>query len=176
MRKFIISLVVGVFLTAGLPLGSASAAPYCGITWGSLPKSNSAGTPRHLLNARTGQHSCYDRIVFDLDGSAQGYDVRYVSNVYSDGEGQLITLQGGAKLQIVLHAASYDDFGSPTYPGMVNVNLPGINLSGYQTFRQAKFAGSFEGQTTIGLGVRAQLPFRVLKLDNRVIIDVAHQW
>ncbi len=34
------------------------------------------------------------------------------------------------------------------------------------------------GQSTIGLGVRARLPFRVGTLDNptRVVIDVAHHW
>jgi hypothetical protein len=42
-------------------------------------------------------------------------------------------------------------------------------------------AGSFEGQTTIGLGVRARLPFRVFTLDgpgngSRIVIDVAHHW
>ena len=30
--------------------------------------------------------------------------------------------------------------------------------------------------TQFGLGVRARLPFRVMKLGNRVIIDVAHHW
>ena len=40
-------------------------------------------------------------------------------------------------------------------------------------------AGSFEGQTTIGLGVRARLPFRVFVLagpgsGSRLVVDVAH--
>jgi hypothetical protein len=38
------------------------------------------------------------------------------------------------------------------------------------------WAGSFEGQSTIGLGVRARLPFRVLQLPGRLVIDVAHHW
>jgi hypothetical protein len=54
--------------------------------------------------------------------------------------------------------------------------LPGVNLAGYQTFREAKFAGSFEGQTSVGLGVRARLPFRVFTLDSRLVVDVAHRW
>jgi hypothetical protein len=42
-------------------------------------------------------------------------------------------------------------------------------------------AGSFEGLTTIGLGVRAKLPFRVFTLNgpdghSRLVIDVAHRW
>ena len=43
------------------------------------------------------------------------------------------------------------------------------------------FAGSFEGYTSIGLGVRARLPFRVFMLDgpgtsSRLVVDVAHRW
>lgn len=97
-------------------------------------------------------------------------------NVYADGSGQLIPLSGGAKLQIVLRAPAYNGAGNSTYPGVIGQKLPGVNLTGYQTFRDAKFAGSFEGQTTVGLGVRATLPFRVFKLDNRVVLDVAHRW
>jgi hypothetical protein len=51
----------------------------------------------------------------------------------------------------------------------------------YRTFRQVAYAGDFEGQLTLGLGVRARLPFRVFVLESierspRVVIDVAHRW
>lgn len=56
-----------------------------------------------------------------------------------------------------------------------------VGVNGWDTFRQVAWAGSFEGQTTIGLGVRARLPFRVFVLDgpsggSRLVIDVAHFW
>ena len=54
--------------------------------------------------------------------------------------------------------------------------LPRVDLTGYRTFRVAKYGGSFEGRTIIALGVRARLPFRVFELDERIVIDVAHQW
>jgi hypothetical protein len=67
--------------------------------------------------------------------------------------------------------------------------LPSGNGASRGTFRAARaapycgitWAGSFEGYTTIGLGVRARLPFRVLVLDgpvagSRIVVDVAHQW
>jgi hypothetical protein len=43
------------------------------------------------------------------------------------------------------------------------------------------YANSFEGSTSIGLGVRARLPFRAFTLDgpgsgSRLIVDVAHSW
>jgi len=115
-------------------------------------------------------------MVVDLNGPANGYNVQYVSEVYAEGSGQIIPLKGGAKLNVVVKNPAYNQTGQPTYPGVVGQPLPGINLTGYQTFRDAKFAGSFEGQTTIGLGVRARLPFRVFTLDNRLVIDVAHYW
>jgi hypothetical protein len=55
------------------------------------------------------------------------------------------------------------------------------DVTGYQTFLQVAGAGSFEGQTTIGLGVRARLPFRAFILTgpgdgSRLVVDVAHLW
>ena len=55
------------------------------------------------------------------------------------------------------------------------------NVSGYRTFRQVADAGSFEGQTTYGLGVRARLLFRVFTVagpgtNTRLVVDVVHHW
>jgi hypothetical protein len=116
-------------------------------------------------------------MVIDLNGSAPGYYVSYVSDFYTDGAGMLIPLQGGAKLRIIASASAYDESNyTPTYHATVGQTLPNINLTGYQTFRDLKYGGSFEGQTSFGLGVRARLPFRVFQLDNRLVIDVAHHW
>lgn len=51
-----------------------------------------------------------------------------------------------------------------------------MNISGYSTFRDTRFGSTFEGQTQVAVGVRARLPFRVLQLDDRVVVDVAHSW
>ena len=55
------------------------------------------------------------------------------------------------------------------------------DVTGYQTFRQVAWAGSFEGYSSLGLGVRARLPFRVQTLPgpgagSRLVLDVAHFW
>ncbi len=178
MKRSWLSVLGALIVAAALvPAVPASAAPYCGLTWGSLPESTPDYHLVQLTNARTGRHDCYDRVVFDLNGPASGYDVRYVDQLVADGSGQVIPLAGGAKLAIMLKAAAYDDAGRLTYPGVVTGRtLPGVNVAGYSTFRDTKFAGSFEGQTTLGVGVRAKLPFRVLRLDNRVMLDVAHFW
>ncbi|MET9634609.1 hypothetical protein ABZX92_44900, partial [Lentzea sp. NPDC006480] len=51
-----------------------------------------------------------------------------------------------------------------------------VDVTGYRTFRQVAWAGSWEGTTDLGLGTRARLPFRVFTLPDRIVVDVAHQW
>lgn len=179
MKRLLVAVVLAVSSVIALAGTSvASAAPYCGITWGSLPKTASGeGPSRVVQNVRTGRHHCYDRMVVDLSKSGEfGYDVRYVSKVRAEGSGKVIPLAGGAKLRVIVRSPSYDAKGNPTYDAKVGKPLPGVDLTGYKTFRSAKFAGSFEGQTTLGLGVRARLPFRVFVTENHVVIDVAHRW
>lgn len=177
MNKLFVAGFISFVMTLALLPTPVNAAPYCGITWGSGTKSAPDTSNSSLTNVRTGRHDCYDRMVIDMNGPASGYNVQYVTNVYTDGKGELVPLAGGAKLQIIVQAPNYNvNTGAVTYNAQVKKPLPGVNLTGYQTFRDAKWAGSFEGQSTIGLGVRARLPFRVFKLDNRVVVDVAHQW
>ncbi len=105
-------------------------------------------------------------MVVDLPGAGRaglGYSVRYVAKLYQDGSGRPIPVAGGAVLEVRVAAPAYDhETGAPTYPGRVGRPLPGVDLTGYRTFRDTRFGGSFEGETLVGLGVRARLPFRVL--------------
>ncbi|MDF3147367.1 MULTISPECIES: hypothetical protein [unclassified Streptomyces] len=152
----------------------------CPTGWGSLAKTRSAATSESVTNIRTGRHDCFDRMVVDVPGagtSSLGYSVRYVSRLYQDGSGNYIPVGGGAVLEVRVAAPAYDiDTGEPTYPVRAGQRLKGVDLTGYRTFRDARFAGSFEGDTQIGLGVRARLPFRVWVTTGRVVVDVAHNW
>ncbi|MFC9691369.1 hypothetical protein ACFTSF_22635 [Kribbella sp. NPDC056951] len=150
------------------PQTSATTTATCPSGWGSLPEANARMVQSPATGVRTGRHACFDRLVVDLQGRAPGYDVRYVSNVTQDGSGFVVPLRGGAKLQIIVRAPSGKPFKAP-------------DVRGYDTFRQVAYAGSFEGQTTVGLGVRARLPFRVTTLtgpgsSSRLVVDVAHHW
>jgi hypothetical protein len=180
-RKFIaVTATVAAIALVAPSSATAHAAPYCGITWGSLAKAAGTLSSDPLFNVRAGRHNCYDRVVLDLDGDPAGYTVRYVSAVHAQGSGHIVPLRGGAFLQIDLQAPAYDsNTGTPTYKPANPKEL--VNVNGWRTFRQLSFGGSFEGYTTIGLGVRARLPFRVFTLDgpgdtSRLVIDVAHQW
>jgi hypothetical protein len=189
-----IRLLVAVLAVAAIPTvalvapssaGSSAATTHsrtaaaCPSGWGSLPEASSRSTTAQVTNVRTGRHACFDRLVIDLNGKPAGYRVSYVRNVYSDGAGELVPLRGGAKLEIIVTAPAHDLDYRPTYRPRNPREL--TNVSGYRTFRQVASAGTFEGQTTIGLGVRARLPFRVLTLTgpgsgSRIVIDVAHRW
>ncbi|KOV92883.1 AMIN-like domain-containing (lipo)protein [Streptomyces sp. NRRL B-3648] len=166
--------------TAGAaPAEAARATAVCPTGWGSGAKGGATSGADHLEDIRAARHDCYDRIVFDVPGggSRVGYHVQYVDRLYADPSGKYIPVAGGAILEIRIGAWSYDvERGVPTYPGKVGKALPGVNVSGYRTFRDTRFGGSFEGQTQVGLGVRARLPFRVTRLNDRVVVDVAHSW
>jgi hypothetical protein len=178
INRLSIRTLVAIVAVAAVPVGAvavpAVASTTCSTAWGSLPEASSFRASGTLTGVRTGRHDCFDRVVFDVKGTPSWYRVQYVDNVYTVGEGALVPLRGGAKLQIVLSVPSYDDEGHSTYRPANPDELSNVN--GYRTFRQVATAGSFEGDTTIGLGVRARLPFRVFTLPGRVVVDVAHTW
>ncbi len=171
------ALALGAGLLVATP--TAASAAYCGQVWGSTPEAVTTLSAATVTGVRSGRHTCFDRLVVDLRGRVAGYDVRYVPQVTSDGSGALVPLRGGARLQVVVTAPAYDENGAPTYRPASRREL--VDVAGYRTFRQVAWAGTFEGYTTLGLGVRARLPFRVLTLagpggGSRLVVDVAHRW
>ncbi|TQN37524.1 hypothetical protein FHU33_4177 [Blastococcus colisei] len=192
-RSRLLPLLVGTVLTTGVLAGPAQASPtrhgpqpFCGQVWGSLPEAQQMSTSTAIVtDVRAGRHVCFDRLVIDLGGTADAapsYDVRYVDRLSAPGSGDEIPLRGGATLQVLVGAPAYNDRGQPTY-------LPGdrreiLDVASFETFRQVAWGGSFEGQTSLGIGTRARLPFRVFPLPGapgtdqgfRLVIDVGHIW
>lgn len=170
----------GTAVPADAAQAATTQATACPTGWGSLAKTRAAATTTPVTDIRTGRHTCYDRMVIDLPGASSsrlGYSVRYVDRLRQDGSGRVIPVRGGAVLEVRVHAPAYDpETGEPTYAGRAGHALPGVNLTGYRTFRDARFAGSFEGDTQVGLGVRARLPFKVTRLTGHLVVDVAHNW
>lgn len=178
-RLSLFVLAVAATILAAVLTGPAQAAtsPYCGITWGSLAKNAGSASPTaaRITGVRAGQHACYDRLVVDLANAPAwaSYRVAY-GTVRGVASGNPVPVAGGAALQITLRAHG-ENFAVPDPAHMVSV-------AGFRTFRQVASAGSFEGTTVLGLGVRARLPFRVLTLsgpapgETRLVIDVAHRW
>lgn len=183
MRKLLIMLMlalVGAGAVVALPVSpslasSRQSAPSCSIRWGSGPKAAGDMSTGELVNVRAGRNQCFDRIVLDVDGPRSGYFVSYVDQVRRDGSGDVVPVRGGARLAIVARVPV-----TPT-DALFLPNGELVDVSGFRTFRHVAWAGSFEGQTTIGLGVRARLPFRVMVLrgpasGSRIVVDVAHRW
>lgn len=139
-----------------------------------------------LYLVRVGRHDCYDRVVLDINGPAEaGYLVHYVPVVTADGSGEPIPVAGTAALAVITHAPplGFDDSGHQ--PGTTFADLGDhlhtpTQLTGWRSLRAVRFAGYFEGQSTLALGVSRKLPFRVTtQLDRtdqirRIVIDIAH--
>ncbi|NEA30339.1 hypothetical protein [Streptomyces sp. SID13031] len=190
VRRPIVTLAIAALATGAAVAVPAQASPLverstarsgsCATAWGSLPEASTAWTGPAVKNVRTGRHACYDRLVIDLAGKrATGYRVSYVKVATMDGAGTPVPTRGGAVLQIVVNGPAYDAAGRATYRMKNQRELSAV--AGYDTFRQVAWGGSFEGQTTLALGVRARLPFQTHVLTGpgnttRLVIDVAHHW
>jgi hypothetical protein len=120
-----------------------------------------------ITGIRAGKHACFDRLVVDVGGTAAGFTASYVDQVTADGSGNLVTVPGGARIQLVVR---HPQTASPA-PG-----TSVVNVAGFPTLRAVVAAGSFEGVTTFGIGVVEQRPMRVFVLQHpgRVILDVAN--
>ncbi|MEV5375743.1 MULTISPECIES: AMIN-like domain-containing (lipo)protein [Streptomyces] len=160
--------------------GRAATEAKCEAGWGSLTKTATTSAYKPLLDIRAGKHECFDRLVFDVQGIGDhriGYRVEYVDQLHQDGSGDPIAVAGGAVLAVRVSAPSYDpNTGETRYPGRAGQPLTGVDLTGFRTFQDTRFASSFEGETLVGVGVRARLPFRVFQERNRIVVDVAHSW
>lgn len=180
-------LLVGAGAGSALAGSATRAAPYCGITWGSTPKTGGALATPALLEVRTGKHECWDRVVFEfngptdgISGPANGFNVEY-RNVYTEAVGDLMNpyVAGGAVLGVQLLAPAYDHDLGWAFPARAGGHVAAV--VGYQTLRDVVFGGSFEGYSTFAVGVRANLPFRVFVLagpgtHSRIVLDIAHRW
>ena len=130
------------------------------------PKSGPAGTPATTDSS------------IDLKGRAPGYTVKYVDNVYTEGQGPWCRC-----------VAAPSCSSSPSTPRPTRSPAPsascrqpqgGRRRHGLHDLPPGRLGRVLRGHTSMGLGVRARLPFRVFTLDDgtasRLVIDVAHRW
>jgi hypothetical protein len=176
------TLLAAIGATACDPLPSAlpggTAADCRDVAWGSGAKVAERMSSAPIVRVRAGAHRCFDRMVIDLGGApAAGWRVRYHA-VAQEGSGTPVPLRGNADLEVVALAPAYDGSGGSTFHPSIATEL--ANVAGFRSFRQIAFAGSFEGQTTFGVGVRTRLPFRAFAVSGpsgrKLVVDVAHRW
>jgi hypothetical protein len=163
---------------SGTDLSAASTAQHragCSLHWGTNAKhrgSSAITVATRVQAVRAGKHGCFDRLVIDMSGGKRPpFSAQYVKHIVADPSGKVLKVRGHARILITVRGPA----GKHYHPNAVNLT----NVSGFKTFRQVRGAGSFERVTSIGLGVRAKLPFRVFELGSsqsgwRIVIDVAH--
>ena len=96
---------------------------------------------------------CFDTIVIRTDTDSDvGFNVRYVPQVTEDGSGRPVPLRGDAFLQVSV-SAPLDPQLTDTFDFTADDQ--------YRTLREIAFATSFEGVTTLGVGVDHTTPFAV---------------
>lgn len=180
IRPLLTALILtALTFVATFGLAPAADAAYCGHVWGSQPRSAGDMSAGELLDVHAGRHACFDRLVLDVaDARLTGWSVRYVDQVRQDGSGHVVPVRGGARLEVVAKVPVRN-------PGTADSFFEGVDhpvvVSGYRTFRQVAWAGSFEGVSRVALGVRARLPFRAFVLPgpgagSRLVVDVGHRW
>ncbi len=99
-------------------------------------------TPAPIYLARAGQHECYDRVVFDLNGPQDvGYTAKYVPVIRADAIGVRVPVEGRAALQIIVRGPMY-----------------GTDNQGHQPWRQPPAVG--EDTHCTREGRRMGLPHR----------------
>ncbi|QXC61573.1 hypothetical protein KSP35_01615 [Aquihabitans sp. G128] len=142
----------------------------------SSPRSAPAGADgTALLRAvRVGHHDGFDRVVFEFAGDVRpGYRVGWATGpTYADGSGEVVTVAGGATLEVVLQPASGVDMetGKPVYRGPDRV--PAARSDG--VLRELVRTGDFEAVLSWAVGTDRERPFRVHTLAGppRVVVDV----
>jgi len=121
-----------------------------------------------LVDVRVAAHDGFDRVVLEFEGGgAPGWQVGYVDSASTDGKGDPIELDGDAILQVsATHVMPNDMTGYYDGPREIDADLTSIE--------EVFVDGSFEGYTTIYLGLDEQVPFRVFTLTepSRLVVDV----
>ncbi|MCC6377118.1 MAG: hypothetical protein IT191_08890 [Microbacteriaceae bacterium] len=159
------------------PSPSSSSAADCSTDWGANTKSADRTVTAPITAVAVEAQDCFDRLVVTTSAASDGYLVQYVDSLMAEGSGMPVELRGGAILRVNVAAPAYDvNTGDPTFtPGNPSELA---DVSGFGSFRQVAWAGSFEGQTLIGIGLDSEHPFRVtISSDSggtHLIIDVAH--
>ena len=156
VRLVLVGLVAGVAPAAVATSSASAATPYCGITWGSLAKWGGTPQATTFRGVRAGHHSCYDRVVVELTGKAPGYTVGYVPGLYYGSTNRELNLRGDAMLAIWMKGPQR----TPAHASEL------VDVRGLTTVRQVAWGGTDYGVTSVVVGTRARLPYRVFTLHD----------
>jgi hypothetical protein len=150
----------------------ATGAPAPGGTISPSPSSACAVAGTYLTAIRTGQHTGYDRVVFEFSGGLPAYTASVVQAMYTDPKGDVVPLAGQVLLRVVFRGAtaSCPEPVSQTYPG------PSVLTPYYPRLLALSAAGDFEQVLSFGIGLTAPGSYHIFSLagPDRVVLDVDH--
>jgi hypothetical protein len=129
----------------------------------SVPASGTTATLTAVRAARQGQ---VDRVTFEFSNPVPGYSVKYVNRpITEDGSGDEVNVEGQAVLEVRMEPAHGPSFTPAT------ARIKPATSAVTELVR----TGDFEAVVHWVIGVRAQQPFRVYKLDGppRLVVEIA---
>lgn len=130
----------------------------------------SADAALHGVGVRFAVHDGFDRVVVDLAGTgAPGWRVMPVDEPQYQAVGGPVPLDGEAALLVQITGIAWTEPGPP-FEGETSRSLHG------GVVRDLVYGSAFEGEQEVFLGLDAEAPFRVFRLEDpaRVVIDVQH--
>ncbi|MEX0868222.1 MAG: hypothetical protein WD011_00985 [Nitriliruptoraceae bacterium] len=124
-----------------------------------------------VVDVRVAEHDGYDRVVFELSGTAEAWNVEY-GEALGQGSGEPVEVAGAATLRVSVDGVGYPaDLPAGVTP-WTNDPLAGPGTSIVEVVHDA----IFEGRHTFFVGTEGELPYftSVLEDPHRIIIDVVH--
>lgn len=115
-----------------------------------------------ITTISAGSTDCYDSINVIMEPSdvELSYIVRYVDEVPAQGTGDPVEVRGGAAMEVLIGSPLGDpDDGS--FDALTQAIDQLVDISSFFAIEDVAFGGSFEGMTTLAIGVSSQLPFIV---------------
>lgn len=151
--------------------GSGDAPPFPANTEPDTGEGQPGGGPTVVTDVRIGAQDGYDRVVFEVSGTAvPGWDVSYAEAPTAAGSGQPVALDGPAFLRVTLTGVT-NPYEAPAEPEVARgvVRAPGAG-----TVTGVFYDSVFEGQALAYVGLPAAAPFRVYALTgpSRVVVEV----
>lgn len=168
--------------TTAAPTSTGGPSVDCSMTmsWTTAAKREARDTDVPIRGITGEASACAERVTVAVGPAARapGYRVRYVPEVVADGSGQVVPLRGGGFLEVVIDSPAYDPAtGAPTVSWSNRSEI--VDVASFRVIQQVAYAGSFEGMTTIGIGVDdAARGFTVSSAmgpdgDAHIMIDIA---
>lgn len=121
-----------------------------------------------VTDVRTGSHSGFDRVVFDLEGEGEpGWFIDFTTSASQQGSGNPIPFTGTSALNV--------NIDGTVYPHEVGKEIPNLSTSeGAGNITEVISAGTFEGRSQFIVGLNSAVPYSVQVLDNpkRLVIDL----